>query len=285
MFRMHADVEALIRDVVAEEAIPRFGRLAEGEVREKKGPLDLVTVADRRVEERLTAALCGLLPGSVVIGEEAVYADPSLKDALAGDEPVWIIDPIDGTSNFVRGDPSFVTLVALAHGGELLASWIHHPVSGWMAVARRGEGALLDGEPLRIAVGEPVGPVLMASARPAHLTGEQYERFYGLGPAHGVKACASGSAGCDYLDVARGQLDAVAYVYDNPWDHSAGILLVAEAGGTVLGAAGRPWRMADGARPFTASRDTATAHRVAALLRARPDGPAGQFSQASLSLE
>jgi fructose-1,6-bisphosphatase/inositol monophosphatase family enzyme len=60
----------------------------------------------------------------------------------------------------------------------------------------------------------------------------------------------------------------VTYVYDNPWDHSAGILLVAEAGGTVLGPAGRPWRMADVDRPFTAARDAATARRVAGLLRA-----------------
>jgi len=268
MHHMHEDVEALIRGVVAEEATSRFGKLSEGDVSEKKGPLDLVTVADRRVEARLTEALTALLPGSAVIGEEAVHADPTLKDALLGDDPVWIIDPIDGTSNFVRGDPSFVTLVALARGGELLASWIHHPVSGRMAVARRGEGALLDGEPLRIEAGEQEGPVLMASARPEHLTGEQYERFYGLGPAHGVKACASGSAGCDYLDVSRGQLDAVTYVYDNPWDHSAGILLVAEAGGAVLGPAGRPWRMADVDRPFTAARDAATARRVAGLLRA-----------------
>jgi fructose-1,6-bisphosphatase/inositol monophosphatase family enzyme len=261
-------VEALIREVAAEEALTRFGKLAENEISEKNGPQDLVTVADRRVEERLTRALTALLPGSAVIGEEAVHSDPSLRDALLGDDPVWIIDPIDGTSNFVRGDPSFVTLVALAHDGELLASWIHHPVSGRMAVARRGEGALLDGEPLRTGTEQTDGQLLMASARPRHLTAEQYGRFYGLGPAHGVKACASGSAGCDYLDVARGQLDAATYVYDNPWDHSAGILLVAEAGGAVLGADERPWRMADGARPFVAARDEATARRVAALLRA-----------------
>jgi fructose-1,6-bisphosphatase/inositol monophosphatase family enzyme len=267
-----ATVEALIRDVVAEEATPRFGKLSDAEITEKKGPLDLVTVADRRIEERLTEALTALLPDSVVIGEEAVHADPSLRDALLGEDPVWIIDPIDGTSNFVRGVPSFVTLVALAQGGELLASWIHHPTSGRTAVARRGEGALLDGEPLRLTPepgGEAAEMLHMASARPVHLTAEQYDRFYGLGPAHGIKACASGSAGCDYLDVARGQLDAVTYVYDNPWDHSAGILLVAEAGGAVLRADGSgPWRMADGAQPFAAGRDAVAARRVAGLLSA-----------------
>jgi fructose-1,6-bisphosphatase/inositol monophosphatase family enzyme len=259
-------VEETIRTVVAQEALPLFGRLADSDISQKTGPLDLVTVADRRVEERLTQALTALLPGSLVIGEEAVHAAPGLLGALLGDTPVWIIDPIDGTSNFVRGEPSFATLVTLARGGELLASWTCQPVLGRMAVARRGQGALIDGAPVRTRSGADDEVLLMASARPAHLTAEQNSCFYGLGPAHGVKTCASGSAGCDYLDVARGDLDAACYVYDNPWDHSAGILLVAEAGGTVLSAGGGAFRMAGGALPFVAARDEAAARRVLRLL-------------------
>jgi fructose-1,6-bisphosphatase/inositol monophosphatase family enzyme len=137
-----------------------------------------------------------------------------------------------------------------------------------MAVARRGQGALLDGAPVRTRGGADDDILLMASARPANLTAGQRSRFYGLGPGHGVKACASGSAGCDYLDVARGELDAVSYVYDNPWDHSAGILLVAEAGGSVLSAGGGPFRMAGGPLPFVAARDEATAQRVLGLMAA-----------------
>jgi fructose-1,6-bisphosphatase/inositol monophosphatase family enzyme len=264
-----AAVDERIRAVVGQEALSRFGCLSGADIREKKGPLDLVTVADRRVEEQLTVALTALLPGSAVIGEEAVHADPSLLDALHGDAPVWIVDPIDGTGNFVRGEPAFVTLVALAARGELLASWTYQPVTGLMATAVRGEGALLNGEPLRLPDGgAPDDLMLVSSARPEYLTAEQYERLYGLGPAYGVKACASGSAGCDYLDVARGQLDAVSYVYDNPWDHSAGLLLVAEAGGAVLGADGRGWRMGEGAVAFTAARDETAARRVVGLLGA-----------------
>ncbi|MGP4004461.1 inositol monophosphatase family protein [Streptomyces sp. 8N706] len=265
----HVAVEELIRTVASEEALTRFGRLSDAEISEKTGPLDLVTVADRKVEERLTAALTSLIPGSLVIGEEAVAADPGLVDALHGDAPVWIIDPIDGTSNFVRQQPEFATLVSLARHGELLASWTHLPVPGLMAVARRGEGALLNGEPVRLPVAPGNDDVLqLASARPVYLTPEQNQRFYELGPAHGVKACASGSAGCDYLDVARGELDAATYAWDNPWDHSAGILLVAEAGGAVLNLHGEPFRMADGALPFAAARDEATARRIAGLLTA-----------------
>ncbi|WP_329187494.1 inositol monophosphatase family protein [Actinacidiphila glaucinigra] len=266
-----AAVEESIRAVADEEALARFGRLAEGDVDEKKGPLDLVTVADRRVEERLTRALTRLLPGSHVIGEEAVHADPALLGALLGEDPVWIVDPVDGTSNFVRGDSAFVTQVALAARGELLASWTYRPVEGILATARRGEGAHASGRPLRAAPGGAQHAdevLLVAGARPAHLTADQHRRLYELGAAHGVKPWASGSAGCDYLDVALGRLDAATYAYDNPWDHSAGILLVAEAGGTVLGADGLPFRMAAGPLPFAAARDESAARRVVALLTA-----------------
>lgn len=266
----HAAVEELIRSVAAEEALARFRSLPETEVTQKSGPMDLVTVADRNIEERLSRAFTKMLPGSLVVGEEAVHTDPALLDALHGEAPVWIIDPIDGTSNFVRGEPQFATLVSLACRGELLASWTYLPVPGLMAVARRGEGALLNGEPLRIQVpGRAVpadGILHLASARPVHLTEEQKRRLYGLGPSHGVKACASGSAGCDYLDVARGELDATAYIWDNAWDHAAGILLVSEAGGRVLDLRGEAFRMAGGVLPFTAARDEEAARRVARLL-------------------
>ncbi|MDX3214513.1 inositol monophosphatase [Streptomyces sp. ME02-6991-2B] len=266
-----AAVEESIRTAADEEALARFGRLADGEVEQKKGPLDLVTVADRRIEERLTRTLTRLLPGSAVIGEEAVHADPALLRALPGDDPVWIVDPVDGTSNFVRGDASFVTQVALAARGELLASWTYRPVDGVLATARRGEGAYVGGRPLRLPAGGATDAdevLLVAGARPAHLTADQHRRLYERGAAYGVKPWASGSAGCDYLDVALGRLDAATYVYDNPWDHSAGILLVAEAGGTVLGADGLPFRMAAGPLPFAAARDEGAARRVVALLNA-----------------
>ena len=93
---MYAAVEESIRTVATEEALSRFGKLSGADVSEKKGPLDLVTVADRRVEERLAEVLTAVLPGSLVIGEEAVHADAGLLGALHGDAPVWIIDPRDG---------------------------------------------------------------------------------------------------------------------------------------------------------------------------------------------
>src|SRR5689334_12949265 len=106
-----AAVEDAIRAVVAEEVLPRWRKLSDGDVVEKNGPNDLVTIADRRAEERLTERLTALLPGSVVVGEEAVSADASVLQRLGGDAPVWVIDPIDGTAAFVRGEDGFATLV------------------------------------------------------------------------------------------------------------------------------------------------------------------------------
>src|SRR3954470_1174559 len=96
---MFAAVEESVRAVADEEALSRFGRLAAGDISEKKGPQDLVTVADRRVEERLTRTLTELLPGSAVIGEEAVHADPSSTRILGMPASMaWAIPPAASTS-------------------------------------------------------------------------------------------------------------------------------------------------------------------------------------------
>src|SRR5215510_14454156 len=137
-------VSRLIADVAAAEIMPRFRKLESHHVIEKAAG-DLVTIADRAAEERLTAALVGLLPGSTVVGEEAVAANGALLDRLNGDRPVWIIDPIDGTTNFIEGRTEFGVMVCLAQRGELVASWIHRPVTGATAMAEAGGGAWMEG--------------------------------------------------------------------------------------------------------------------------------------------
>src|SRR4029453_6026268 len=117
----------LIEEAAAAEIMPRFRQLAAGDVREK-APGDLVTGADEAVEPRLRPALDSPPAGSVVVGEEAAAADPNLLNRLFDDQPVWIIDPVDGTSNFAEGRPAFAVMVALARGRDVLAAWIHDPV-------------------------------------------------------------------------------------------------------------------------------------------------------------
>ncbi|MCX0247076.1 inositol monophosphatase family protein [Streptomyces drozdowiczii] len=261
------DIEAAVRAAAAAEIMPRYRQLAAHEVVEKNGPHDLVTVADRRAEEHLTASLGRLLPGSVVVGEEAVHADPKVYEALGGDAPVWIVDPVDGTRQFVRGEPGFCTLVALAHRGELLASWTYAPALDEMAVAVRGRGARVDGTPIHAGSPAPDAVLRVAMSHPDYTTDEQKAALLGL-RAEGFAARPCGSAGLEYLAVARGELDAVAFSWEYAWDHAAGLLLVAEAGGTQSTLSGEPFRIAGGnALPFTAARDRATADRVLAALR------------------
>ncbi|BCL23955.1 inositol monophosphatase family protein [Streptomyces tuirus] len=261
-----SDVEEAVRKAAATEIMPRWRQLAAHEVDQKSGPHDLVTDADRKAELYLTEALAALLPGSVVVGEEAVHANPASYEAIRGDAPVWIVDPVDGTRQFVRGEARFCTLVALAHRGTVLASWTYAPARDRLATAQRGKGAHLDGERLFAGVPEPGRDLRVATSHPDYTTDEEKHALLGL-RTDGVAPRPCGSAGLEYLALARGELDAVAFSWEAAWDHAAGLLLVEEAGGAHLTLAGEPFRIAGGnALPFTAARDAATARRVQGLL-------------------
>ncbi|MET9551803.1 inositol monophosphatase family protein [Streptomyces sp. NPDC006645] len=276
-------VEAALRDAAAAEIMPRYRQLAAHEIVEKSGPHDLVTSADRGAEEHLTATLTALLPGSVVVGEEAVHADPAVVEALRGDAPVWIVDPVDGTRQFVRGEPGFCTLVALVQGGELLASWTYAPATDEMATAVRGRGAFLDGVPLHCGTPAPGAVLEVAMSHPDFTTPEEKRALLGVQDADDIAARPCGSAGLEYLAVARGTLDAVAFSWELPWDHAAGLLLVEEAGGTQLTLTGTRFRLTGAnALPFTAARDEPTARRIRTrLLSGTPTStPAGASPRA-----
>ncbi|MET7572283.1 inositol monophosphatase family protein [Streptomyces sp. NPDC005492] len=263
-----ADVEEAIRKAAAAEIMPRFRQLAAHEVDQKSGPHDLVTDADRNAERYLTQALGSLLPGSVVVGEEAVHADPETYEAIQGDAPVWIVDPVDGTRQFVRGETGFCMLVALARQGVLLASWTYAPARDQLATAVKGGGAFLDGVRLRSGAPDPSRDLEVATSHPDYTTDAQKRALLGLW-ADGVRTRPCGSAGLEYLAIARGELDSVAFSWEAAWDHAAGLLLVEEAGGAHLTLTGEPFRITGGnTLPFTAARDEGTARRVMELLRA-----------------
>ncbi|MER5658665.1 inositol monophosphatase family protein [Streptomyces sp. NPDC060011] len=266
-----SDVEEVIRQAAAAEIMPRFRQLAAHEIDQKSGPHDLVTDADRKAEEFLTEALTALLPGSVVVGEEAVHADPASYGAIGGTAPVWIVDPVDGTRQFVHGDSGFCTLVALVLDGVVHASWTFAPAREEFATALRGRGAVLDGVPLRSGSPEPGRDLDIAMSHPDYTTDDQKRALLGL-RSEGVVARPCGSAGLEYLAVARGELDATAFSWEAAWDHAAGLLLVEEAGGAHRTLGGEPFRVTGGnALPFTAARDEATARRVVALLEPRSE--------------
>jgi fructose-1,6-bisphosphatase/inositol monophosphatase family enzyme len=267
-----ARVAEIIREVSATEILPRFGRLGDGEIVEK-GPGDLVTVADKASEQALSERLTELLPGSRVVGEEAVFADEAVLEALDGPDPVWIIDPIDGTENYANANARFTVLVALARDGELHASWIYEPYFDQMAHAVRGEGAYLNGERLRVAEAPDVANGLMhvpvSTSRPSFWNEQAKQAITALS-THGAWLSYGDGAGLEYVTLASGKRTCALMVWENVWDHAAGLLLHAEAGGVALTSDGTPFRLAGGnALPFVVAPDAATAKAVIAATTVR----------------
>lgn len=235
-------VAAIIAEAAAEEITPRFGKLAAHDIREK-APNDLVTVADTAMEHRLTAALPPLLPGSIVVGEEAVHEDPAVQDRLDGSDPVWLIDPVDGTANFAAARPEVAVIVALVQGGETLATWIHDPLSGDMAIAESGQGAWMAGERLRVAPAAPHGEMrgsLNVRYFPPDIRAriKRHEQSF-------ISSTPLFSAGKEYLRLARARSHFALFWRIKPWDHAAGILLHREAGGHSAKIDGSPYRPTD----------------------------------------
>jgi fructose-1,6-bisphosphatase/inositol monophosphatase family enzyme len=214
-------VADIMREVATAEVLPRFRNLSDADIRAKTSSQDLVTLADLEAERALGRRLSDLLPGSVMVGEEGVFADPGILDRINGEAPVWVVDPVDGTGNFARGDATFALIVALVHRGETVAGWILDPVTERLAVAERGGGAMLDAMPVRIdpAPGDLNDLHGTAYGRRGRALKGRVRRLHFLGSAaHG------------YLRLLDGRFHFAAYSRLMPWDHAAGVLMCSEAG-------------------------------------------------------
>lgn len=253
---MHIDM-ALVTDVLREAAqtaiLPRFRALADGEVMEKS-PGEVVTIADREAEALITRRLRGLLDVPV-IGEEATADNAALLAALPKAPYAWLVDPLDGTANFVAGRSSYAVMAALVREGETVAAWIVHPATGVSYTAEKGAGAWRDGVRLHRA---------HAAADPAALRGATFTRFLPPTVRDHVEAArprfadadlGTKAAGVDYPQLAEGALDFSLYQRTLPWDHAPGTLLLTEAGGTAARLNGSPYHPADSRLGLLAAAD------------------------------
>lgn len=227
-----------IREIAQAEILPRFRQLRQEDIREKK-PGDFVTAADLAAERELTERLVALAPGSVVLGEEAAAVDPTRFRLLAEAAPVWVVDPIDGTSNFARGREGFAVILARVERGVVRAGWIYDPLGDVMVMAEAGGGAWSSGTRL----------ALDAEHMAERITGAAYGRTVA-----GVRAAKvlddSGrvagvlnlqSSALEYIAVAQGRAHFSLHSRSLPWDHAAGMLIIAEAGGVAGFLDGSPY--------------------------------------------
>ncbi|MBS7671281.1 inositol monophosphatase family protein [Croceicoccus gelatinilyticus] len=231
-------VYALMREVAESVVMPRYQALASHEIIEKK-PGDLVTIADRESEERLSEGLARIMPEAAIVGEEACHADPTLIERL-GDSLCWIIDPIDGTKNFAAGKPPFGLMIALAENGETEAGWIYDPIEQRLCHATLGEGAYIDGQRVMArTTGEdpPIAAIsllFMDDLQREHMK-QSIAPYYQLAD---IPYCAADQ----YPRLALGVNDLSIFERTLAWDHAPGALWLNEAGGKVARPDGSAYR-------------------------------------------
>jgi myo-inositol-1(or 4)-monophosphatase len=198
-----------------------------------KGRADMVTNVDRESEAIILECIRQAWP------EHAVLAEETGDNRLSSDWR-WVIDPIDGTTNFVHGYPFFCVSIAVQYRLQTEVAVVYDPVHDEMFTALRGQGAFLNGSPLRVSQTTELSETLLATGFPYEL-GDRWHRsmdyfklFYYR--THGVRR--DGAAALDLCYVAAGRFDGFWEFDLKPWDVAAGMLLVTEAGGTVTDFAG-----------------------------------------------
>jgi myo-inositol-1(or 4)-monophosphatase len=205
----------------------------------EKGKFDYVTEADEAAQEAVRRTVLESYPDHLFLGEESG----------AGEEPMapgsayrWIADPLDGTTNYVHGVPHFAVSLALEHSGEIVVGAIFNPIAGECFTAVVGEGAWLNGVPIRTSGVRKLEHAMGAVGFPAVVTDDSPDLKVFI---RAVKVCQSirrtGSAALNLAYVAAGRFDMAWSFCGKPWDVAAGALLIKEAGGAVLAPDGGPF--------------------------------------------
>jgi myo-inositol-1(or 4)-monophosphatase len=231
MTRYTLDIEPIIREAGA--LLLSYFRRRIGY--EYKGDVDLVTEADRASEKFITERLRSRWPEFGIIGEEGTKSD---LDA----EYRWLVDPLDGTTNFAHSYPVFCISIALVRGEELLAGFLYDPTRDEFFAAEHGAGAKLNGQAMHVSQTTTLSESILGTGFPSHKRHKNPNvHFYHQLTlrSHGLRR--AGSAALDLANVACGRYDGFWEFNLNPWDTAAGVLLVREAGGTVTRFDGSPF--------------------------------------------
>jgi myo-inositol-1(or 4)-monophosphatase len=229
---------------------------------EHKGEIDLVTAIDRASERAILAIIGRAFPGHGILAEES---DPSTGDA----EHLWVIDPLDGTTNYSRGFPYFCVSVALARAGRVIVAAVYQPLLDELFTAIRGQGAFLNGRPLSVSGQPHLDQAFLATGFPYDIRrGRRTNIDHFTNFATRCLAIRrAGAAALDLAYVAAGRFDGFWELKLRPWDIAAAALLIEEAGGRVTGFAGRPWRLSG--RDVVASNGLVHGEMLAVLRHGR----------------
>ncbi len=263
---------------VCEEAARAAGRVlmdwrGQFSVR-AKGPKDLVTEADEAAQKVIRDILLGAFPNHQFVGEEDDDAENSMNrgaengKAPAGDTSYrWIVDPLDGTINYVHDLPSYAVSIGLEREGELLVGVVYNPLLEECFSAVSGQGAYMNGDKLTTSGCTTAYDALVAASLPAGIEGDCVEMRRFVEVSHSCQSIRRlGSAALNLCYVACGRLDGYFASSVKPWDVAAGVLIIREAGGVVSSLHGGTF---DIARPKFTCAATGTLHTALLEMLAR----------------
>jgi myo-inositol-1(or 4)-monophosphatase len=207
----------------------------------KSGAFDLVTETDRASEALVVERLSAAFPEDAILAEEG--------GAKAGTDARWIVDPLDGTTNFVHGLPFFCVAIARERAGAVDLAVIHAPILDLTFTATRGDGAHCNGRAIRVSDAATLDRALLSTGFPVDRSSDAFNNFAQFTALKRRSRAVRryGSASLDQALVAAGTFDAYWEMRIKPWDVAAGSLLVTEAGGRVTGWLGEPLRLDVGA--------------------------------------
>jgi myo-inositol-1(or 4)-monophosphatase len=224
---MTSELEAAIHAARAAGKLlcQRFG--AAREIR-YKGPTDPVTEMDHQAQDLVTKMLGEAFPAYSLLGEEG-------GRGCAPDGPCWLVDPLDGTTNYIRGYPLFAVSIALERGDDIVVGVVYNPVLDELFAAEEGQGATLNGHPIHVSSTSSLEASVLASGFPydAGAVENNNSRHWGRFLKRTLSLRCDGSAALDLCHVAMGRLDGFWELDLGPWDMAAGVLIVREAGGCV----------------------------------------------------
>ena len=217
-----------------EVLVHHWRNLPPGSIEEKKKN-DFVTVADRESEQRIIASIRARFPEDAFLGEEGGSQPGSEAAEGRRDARTWIVDPLDGTANFIAGFPFWCVSIAAREAGRIVAGVIWDPLREELYTAERGGGAWRNGTKLAVTARETIDGAFVATGFPFRSRG-LIDAYLALFRAVFVRARGirrAGSAALDLALVASGAYDAFFELHLAPWDIAAGAILIEEAGGAI----------------------------------------------------
>jgi fructose-1,6-bisphosphatase/inositol monophosphatase family enzyme len=224
------DIKDILYQVSTEIILPKYQKLNDEDIK-LKDEGDLVTSVDIMTENKLKIDLMKLLPNSLFVGEESFSRNPKIIENYDKKNFCWTVDPIDGTSNYIKGKEKFAIMVALTFKEKIIQSWIYKPLTGEFSYAKLGEGAYINEKKiinnLELRISDSIGSIS------SKYWSEKYEKNIFQIKSKFSNTNSYRCIGFEYVDIAKGIRNFTILSKLSPWDHIPGILLVKESGGYV----------------------------------------------------